>query len=120
MPNLKTWSKNAGARLSDCFRGLATISVLEPVSGVQHRPVKLVVHVQPLTSWCCKWVRGKHLPGVSNGDQSSMAHLRQLMVSDIDAAWKLWNLSAGGSAFPSRILRECPWSSGNVRKRRGS
>ena len=108
MPNVKTWSKNAGACLSDCFRGLATISVLEPVSGVQHRPVKLVVHVQPLTSCCCKWVHG-------NWDQSSMAHLRELMVSDIDAAWKLWRLLSGGSAFPSRILRQCPWI--GVRKR---
>ena len=70
MPNLKTWRKNAGsstfvscidgARLSDCFCGLATISALEPVSGVQHRPVKLVIHGQPLTSCCYKWVRGKH------------------------------------------------------------
>ena len=41
-----------------------------------------------------------------------MAHIRELMVTDIDAAWKLWHLLAGGSAFPSRILRQCPWSSG--------
>ena len=48
------------ARLSHCFCGLATISALKPASGVQHGPVKLVVHVQPLTSCCYKWVRGKH------------------------------------------------------------
>ena len=41
-----------------------------------------------------------------------MAHLRGLMDTDIDAAWKFWHLLAGGSAFPSRILRQCPWSSG--------
>ena len=75
--------------MSDCFCGLATISALEPVSGAQHRPVKLVVHVQPLTSCCYKWVRGKHSPGVSNWDQSSVAHLRELMETDSDAAWKL-------------------------------
>ena len=51
-------------------------------------------------------------PGVSNWDQSSMAHLRERMETDIDAAWKLWHLLAGGSAFPSRILRQCPCSSG--------
>ena len=122
MLDLKTWRMNAGsstfvscndgARLSDCFCGLATISALEPVSGVQHRPVKLVVHVQALTSWCYKWVRGNHFLGVSNWDQSSMARLRELMVTDIDAAWKLWHLLAGGSAFPSRILRQCPSSAG--------
>ena len=120
MPNVKTWRKNAGsstfvscidgARLSDCFCDLATISALEPVSGVQHRPVKLVLHVQPLTSCCYKRVRGKHSPGVSNWDQSSMARLRELMDTDTDAARKLWQ--AGGSAFPSRILRQCSWPSG--------
>ena len=41
-----------------------------------------------------------------------MARLRELMGTDIDAAWKLWHLLAGGSAFPSRTLRQCPWSSG--------
>ena len=41
-----------------------------------------------------------------------MARLRELMETDTDAAWKLWHLLAGGSAFPSRILRQCPWSSG--------
>ena len=121
MPNVKTWRKNAGSStFASCVDGacqtvsvvLATISALEPVSGVQHRPVKLVVHVQPLTSCCYKWVRGKHSPGVSNWDQSSMAHLRELMDTDIDAAWKFWHLLVGGSAFPSRILRQCPWSSG--------
>ena len=122
MPDVISWRKNAGsstfvsfidgARLSDCFRGLATISALEPVSGVQHPPVELVVHVQPLISCCYKLVRGKHPPGVSNWDQSSMAHLRELMDTDIDAAGKFWYLSAGGSAFPSRSLRQCPWSSG--------
>ena len=76
MPNLKTWRKNAGsltfvgcidgARLSDCFRELAEISALEPVSDVQHRPVRLVIHDEPLTSRCYKWVRGKHSLGVSN------------------------------------------------------
>ena len=90
----------------------AEISALEPVSGVQQRPVKLVVHVQPLTSCCYKWVRGKHPPGVSNWDQTSMAHLRAPMDTDIDAAWELVHLLAGASAFPSRILRQCPWSSG--------
>ena len=85
MPNVKTRRKNVGsstfvscidgARLSDCFRWLATILAPEPVLGVQHRPVKLVNHVQPLTSCCYKRVRGKHVPGVSNWDQSSMAHL---------------------------------------------
>ena len=81
------------------FRGLATISALEPVSGVQHRPVKLVVHVQPLTSCCYKWVRSKHFPGISNLDLSSMAHLRELMETDIDAAWKLWHLLVWGLGF---------------------
>ena len=118
MPRVKTWRKNAssstfvscvdGARLSHCFRGLATISALE---GVQHRPVKLVIHVQPLTSCCYKWVRGNHSLGISYWDQSSMAHLHELMETDIDAARKLWHLLAGGSAFPSRIVRQCPWSS---------
>ena len=65
-----------------------------------------------LTSCCYEWVRGKHSPGVSNWDQSSMAHFRELMDTDIGAAWKLWPPLAGGSAFPSRILRQCPWSSG--------
>ena len=65
MTDVRTWRKNAGsptivscidgARLSDCFRGLVTTTALEPVSGAQHRPVKLVVHVQPLTSCCYKW-----------------------------------------------------------------
>ena len=32
-----------------------------------------------------------------------MAHLRELMETDFDAAWKLWHLLAGESAFPSRI-----------------
>ena len=122
MPDARTLRKNAGsptfvcctdgARLSDCFRDLATISALEPVSGVQHRLVKLVVHVQPLTSCCYKWARGKHSFGVSIWDQSSMAHFREVMENDIGAAWKLWHLLAGSSAFPSRILRQCPWSSG--------
>ena len=54
MPDVRTWRKNAGsplfvssidgARLSECFRGLATIYAMKPVSGVQHRPVKLVIH----------------------------------------------------------------------------
>ena len=110
MPNVKTWRKDAGsstfvscidgAQKSDCFCGLATISALEPVSGAQHRPVKLLIHVQPLTSCCYKWVRGKHLPGVLYWDQSSMAHLRELMVTDIDAAWKLRHLLAGSSCLP--------------------
>ena len=65
------------------------------VSGVQHRPVKLVIHVQRLTSCCYKWVRGKHLPDVSNWDQSSMDHLRELVETDIDAARELWHLPAG-------------------------
>ena len=92
MLNLKTWRKNAGsstfvscidgARLSDFFCGLATISALEPVAGVQHRPVKLVVHVQPLTPCCNRWVRGTHSPGISNWDQSLMAHLRELMETE--------------------------------------
>ena len=71
MPNVRSWRKNAGSPsfvscvdggLSNCSRGLADISALEPVSGVQHRPVKLVIHVKPLTSCCYKWVRGKHFP----------------------------------------------------------
>ena len=121
-PNVKTWRRNAGsstfvccidgARLADCFRGLATVSALEPVSAAQHRPVKLVVHVQPLTSCCYKWVRGTNSLGVSNWDQSSMARLRELMDTGIDAAWQFWHLLAGGSAFPSRILRQCLWCSG--------
>ena len=41
-----------------------------------------------------------------------MAHLRELMDADIDAAWKFWHLLAGGSAFPSRILRQSLWSPG--------
>ena len=41
-----------------------------------------------------------------------MAHLREQMETDIDAAWKFWLLLAGISAFSSRILRQCPWSSG--------
>ena len=78
MPDVRTWRENAGhstfvscidgVRLSDCFRGLATISALEPVSGVQHRPVKLVLHVKPLTSSCYKWVPDKHFPEVSKWD----------------------------------------------------
>ena len=37
-----------------------------------------------------------------------MAHLRELMDTDVGAAWKFWH----PLAFPSRILRHCPWSSG--------
>ena len=122
MPDVKTWRKNAG---SSTFVSSLMVHVCLTVSGDWRKsrhlnqcrgcntgPVTLVIHVKPLTSCCYKWVRGKHFPGVSKWDQSSVARLRELMDTDTDAAWKFWHSLAGGSVFPSRILRQCPWSSG--------
>ena len=111
MPDVRTWRQNAGsptfvscidgARLSDCFRGLATIPALWPVSGVQHRPVKLVIHVQPLTSY----VRGKHFSGSQLGIKARWNRTSKLPGNS-------GTCCLGGSHSPARILRQCPWSSG--------
>ena len=116
MPDVRTWRKNAGsptfasctdgARLSDCFRGLATISALEPESGVQHRPVKLVIHVKPLTSCCFKW-ENIALAGLKL-DQSSMAHLRELIDTDIDASLETLAPVCYGFCFPSAYPASMP------------
>ena len=116
MPKVRTWRKNAGspklisyidgARLSDCFRGLATICALEPVSGAQHRPVKLVVHVQPLTSCCYKWFRGKHfLVGFQPSLHVSCVNARGLLVGDRGPNASVWSDCGGGIGWPDHARK---------------
>ena len=68
--------------------GVATISALEPVSGVQHRPVKLVGSCSASHFLLKMGSRQAFSWGLKKRDQSSMAHLRELMVTDIGAAWR--------------------------------
>ena len=122
MPAVATYRRNPltdefsttidGVRVAAALSRGTQVNGLDPLEGVQHRPVSIHLAVEPVTSLSFRWNCSRPVPGWDMWDPAAVDFFRSLISSDYQGAWRLWHTLAGGASSPSKIASHGPWTAG--------
>ena len=101
-----------GCIVSQYLASSASVSALEPVPKVQHRPVLIQLGFQPDTHNRYRWALSEPTQ-LSAWDEATISRFDSAISSDIDEAWRIWQ-NASGAAHASIVQQASlgAWAAG--------